>query len=139
MATRLIDASYHFLGWKNGTLQALQWPRRGAVNPDLLPSPFPITSVVVLATQVGPFFDYTKIPKLLVDATSEQARELLLLDRTAAPEGEGLKRLYLTGVVSLFFDPADRLPVISHVTQTMLSKLGSLIVAASGSAKLVRT
>jgi len=109
------------------------------VDPDRFRLRVSVTAAAVLASQVGPFFDYTKIPKLLIDATCEQARELLLLDRTAAPEGEGLKRLYLTGVVSLFFDPADRLPVISHVTQTMLSKLGSVIVAASGSAKLVRT
>src|SRR5258708_7108578 len=57
MATRLIDASYHFLGWKNATVQALQWPRRGAVDPDRLPSTFPVTSVAVLARQIGPFFD----------------------------------------------------------------------------------
>src|SRR5438067_8742813 len=91
MATRLIDASYQFIGFKNGTVQALQWPRRGAVDPDRFHLRFSVTSVAILASQVGPFFDYTKVPKLLVDAVCEQARELLLLDRTAAPEGEGLK------------------------------------------------
>jgi hypothetical protein len=109
------------------------------VDPDRFHLKLSLTSFAVLATQIGPYFDSTKVPKLLSDATCEEARELLVLDRTAAPEGEGLKRLYLTGVVSLFFDPADRLPVISHVTQTMLSKLGSLISARFGTAQLVRT
>src|SRR5580765_2159181 len=87
MATRLIDGSYQFVGFNTGNIQALQWPRRGAVDPDRFHLKFSVTSVAILASQVGPFFDYTKIPKVLCDAVCEQARELLLLDRTAAPDG----------------------------------------------------
>jgi hypothetical protein len=36
------------------------------------------------------FVPYDTVPKVVVQATSEMARELLVLDRTAAPPGEGI-------------------------------------------------
>src|SRR6266571_1983388 len=52
MATRLIDASYQFNGFKKGSVQALQWPREAAVDPDrkdLVVSPLEI--------KLGPYFE----------------------------------------------------------------------------------
>src|SRR6478735_369066 len=73
-ATRLIDAEYQFAGWKTSEEQALQWPRASCLDPDGtadLPS--------------------DAVPSALVKATCELARELLIVDRTAAPAGEGLR------------------------------------------------
>jgi|ERR1043166_3449522 hypothetical protein len=134
MATRLIDSSYQFNGFKKGSVQALQWPREAAIDPDR-------KDIVLsaLENKLGPYFESDKVPKLLSDATCELARELLVADRTAAPTGEGLKSMNLVGTLAFSFDKADRLPVISHVAQSMLSKLGNLVVANSGTARLVRT
>ena len=40
MATRLIDVSYQFNGFKKGSAQALQWPRERALDPPLFSSRF---------------------------------------------------------------------------------------------------
>src|SRR5437868_1135599 len=108
MATRLIDASYQFNGFKKGSAQALQWPRERALDPDRKD-----VAVLVLDNKLGPYFDNDKIPKLLSDATCEMARELLTADRTGPPEGEGVKFLSIVGMVGITFDKTDRLPVIS--------------------------
>ena len=134
MATRLIDASYQFNGFKKGSVQALQWPREGAIDPDRRD-----IRLSVLENKLGPYFESDKIPKLLSDATCEMARELLTLDRTSDPQGEGVKVLNVVGSIALTFDKKDRLPVISHLAQTMLSKLGSLAAPSSSMARLIRT
>jgi hypothetical protein len=133
LATRLIDSSYQFNGWKTKSTQALQWPREGAIDPDrktLKLSP--------LSNVFGPFFEGDKIPKSLVDATCEMAREVLTADRTDAPDGEGIVQVSLVGSVTVIFDKQDRQPVISHLAQSMLSKLGSLIRSTQRTAKLIR-
>src|ERR1043166_3029807 len=121
MATRLIDASYQFNGFKKGSVQALQWPREAAIDPDR-------KDIVLsaLENKLGPYFESDKIPKLLSDATCEMAREILTADRTGPPEGEGVKLLNIVGTIGVAFDKKDRLPVISHLAQSMLSKLGTL-------------
>src|SRR5438552_6335920 len=134
MATRLIDASYQFNGFKKGSVQALQWPREGAIDPDRRD-----IRLSVLENKLGPYFESDKIPKLLSDATCEMARELLASDRTSDPQGEGVKVLNVVGSIALTFDKKDRLPVISHLAQTMLSKLGSLAAPSSSMARLIRT
>ena len=134
MASRLIDASYRFNGFKRGTVQSLQWPREAATDPDRKD-----VRLSVLENKLGPFFESDKIPKLLNDATCEMARELLLADRTLAPNGEGLQSVNLVGTLAFTFDKDDARPVISHFAQSMLSKLGSLVVPGSGPARLVRT
>src|SRR5690349_12109690 len=73
-ATRLIDSQFQFGGTRLKETQALQWPREDCENPD---AHEPVASNVV--------------PKAVVDATCEMARELLIADRTASPPGEGLK------------------------------------------------
>jgi len=120
MATRLIDAEYQFNGVKVTTAQALQWPREDCFDPD---------GSDVLASNV--------VPRVVLDATCEMARELLIADRTAAPEGEGLK-YDNTGTTQRGFDKGDKRPVISHVAQAMLAKLGAVIKSRSGAVRLVR-
>ena len=133
LATRLIDASYQFNGGKTKSTQALQWPREGAIDPDRL-----ALARNALSTVISSYFESDKIPKALVEATCEMAREVLATDRTDAPDGEGLSQVGLVGTVNLTFDKKDRQPIISRLVQAMLSKLGTLIHSDSGVARLFR-
>ena len=120
MATRLIDAEYQFGGVKATFAQALQWPRAECRSPDdedELPS--------------------NAVPKAVRDATCEQARELLIVDRTAAPEGEGLK-YFFEASSQKGYDKNDKRPVISGVAQSLLAKLGELLNRRSGAVRLIR-
>ena len=65
--------------------QALQWPRVNCLDPDKAPIPI-LTSLLL----VDPFVPFSIVPKQVVQATCEMARELLITDRTTAPVGEGL-------------------------------------------------
>ena len=132
MATRLIDSLYQFRGFRTHDTQALQWPREYARDDDAGPVAF------VLATS-DQFFASNTIPRRLVDATIETARELIKADRTADPDGEGLSTFALTGTLSIAFDKRDRRPVISHVAQGMLSKLGEYLKQTAGVVRLIRT
>lgn len=120
MASRLIDAEYQFGGIRAVASQALQWPRRQCRiqdQEDELPD--------------------DAVPKALVDAACELARELLIADRTAAPAGEGLK-YYNNAGVQTGYDKTDTRPIIPAVVQALLAKFGSLIKSKSGSVKLIR-
>ena len=120
MATRLIDAEYQFGGVKATFAQALQWPRaecRDQDGDDELP--------------------LNAVPKTVRDATCEQARELLIVDRTAAPDGEGLK-YFFDASSQKGYDKADKRPVISGIAQSLLAKLGVLLNRRSGAVRLVR-
>ena len=120
MATRLIDAEYQFGGVKATFAQALQWPRsecRDVDADDELPS--------------------NAVPKAVRDATCEQARELLIVDRTATPEGEGLK-YFFEASSQKGYDKNDKRPVISGVAQSLLAKLGELLKRRSGAVRLIR-
>jgi hypothetical protein len=83
------------------------------------------------------YVQYDTVPKAVVQATCEMARELLITDRTAAPAGEGLK-YYNAGGVQTGYDKTDRRPVLSQVAQVMLAKYGSQISAHSGAVRLQR-
>ena len=80
---------------------------------------------------------YDIVPKTVVQATCEMARELLIVDRTAAPAGEGLKYENV-GPNQTGYDKTDRRPVLSQVAQAMLAKYGALFSAKSGVVRLVR-
>jgi hypothetical protein len=121
MATRLLDAYFHYFGFKRLSTQALQWPRRLCPDPDS-DANIAFPSGVVLPG--GPYLSETAIPPALRDACCELARELIKLDRTADPAGEGLKSFQLDGTLRAEFDPTDRPPVITDVVQTLLAKLG---------------
>ncbi|MEI7733501.1 MAG: DnaT-like ssDNA-binding protein [Verrucomicrobiota bacterium] len=77
MATRLIDAEMQFYGLKAVSGQALQWPRLNCPDPD-----GDAESLGVVKNSV--------VPPPVICATCEMAQELMLVDRTAAPPGEGI-------------------------------------------------
>jgi hypothetical protein len=121
MATRLIDSQFQFGGVRGSLTQALQWPREECPDPD---------------AESGSV-ESDMVPKGVIEATCEMARELLIADRTAAPVGEGLK-YENTGTTQTGFDKDDTRPVISHIAQTMLAKFGAAIKSRSGAVRLVR-
>ncbi len=120
MASRLIDAEYQFGGTRSVATQSLQWPREDCPDPD-----------------AGDMVAETVVPKVVVAAACELARELIIADRTAAPAGEGLK-YYNNAGVQTGYDKADTRPIIPAVVQALLAKYGALIKSKSGSVKLVR-
>ena len=152
MATRLIDAEYQFGGWKAMTGQALQWPRMNcrepdgatavfrasdyypAVDPHLVVPGGPGQIKIIEAVQMVPG---DVVPKAVVEATCELARELIIADRTAAPPGEGLKYQNV-GSTQTGYDKSDTRPIIPAVVQALLAKYGSLIKAKSGAVNLIR-
>ncbi len=120
MATRLIDAEYQFNGVRAVATQSLQWPRRQCRIPD---------EEAELAENL--------VPKAVIHATCELARELIIADRTAAPPGEGLSYQNVGGTQT-GYNKADTRPIIPAVVQALLAKFGVLIKSKSGSTKLVR-
>ena len=86
----------------------------------------------------GSFVASDVVPKALVAATCEMARELLIADRTAAPAGEGLN-YFNDGSTQTGYEKSDRRPVITIVAQAMLAKFGSLVNGRSGAVRLVRS
>ncbi len=125
MATRLIDSQYQFGGTKTSAAQALQWPRENCRDLDA-------------GRWSGRVVAADAIPKAVVQATCEMARELVIADRTAAPAGEGLSYRNI-GADQTGYNKADSRPIISHVAQAMLAKYGALIKSKSGAVPLVRT
>ncbi|MEO6035824.1 MAG: DnaT-like ssDNA-binding protein [Verrucomicrobiota bacterium] len=123
-ATRLIDAEYQFYGFTTKAAQALSLPRQRCPDPD------------GESGEIG-FLPSDAIPKEVLQATCEMARELLILDRTAAPLGEGLKYQNV-GSDQTGYSKTDVRPIISHVAQALLAKFGTLIKSKSGSVSLVR-
>lgn len=121
MATRLIDGEYQFNGVKANDEQALQWPRAGCRDPDV----------------AGDWVWADTVPNAVRDATCELARELLIVDRTGAPAGEGV-RYTVDGTTQVGYDKRDRRPIISQVAQAMLAKYGALLRSRSGSVRLIR-
>jgi hypothetical protein len=151
MATRLIDAEYQFGGVRATISQALQWPRSDCHDPDGGTAGFGTHNAArVAARGVNPdggdlirllnaewTIPSDLVPKSVVEATCELARELAIVDRTAAPEGEGLK-YYNDGSVQKGYDKADKRPVIPIVVQAMLTKYGTLVRARSGAVRMTR-
>ena len=128
MATRLIDSQLQFDGGKTNPLQSLQWPREGCHDPD---------GLRVASGAGSSELPANLMPKGVVDATCEMARELLITDRTAPAVGEGLK-YENTSTTQIGYDKKDTRPVISHIAQAMLAKYGQLLRSRSGNVRLVR-
>ena len=121
-ATRMIDAYCRFYGHRAGSEQALQWPRYGVPDPDAGP---------------GVEWETNVLPGPLVAACCEQARELLIADRTAAPLGEGMKSSRVADS-EMVFDRHDRAPVLCHYAAVLLSRLGDVFGQADGPVRVVR-
>lgn len=127
MATRLIDAEYQFNGVRTTDAQALAWPRYRCPDPDR-------DSRLLLG---GNWMPENQVPKNVLAATCEMARELLIADRTVAPAGEGFKYQNVGGIQT-GYDKTDRRPIISPVAQAMLAKYGSQVKSKSGAVRLLR-
>ena len=132
MATRLIDAEFQFNGTRTTANQALQWPRAMCPEPDNVHVP-----ISVLLPIPYDYVQYDTVPKAVVQATCEMARELLIADRTVAPPGEGLTYQNISGNQT-GYDKNDKRPVLSQLAQVMLAKYGSQISAKSGAVRLMR-
>jgi hypothetical protein len=132
MAARLIDAEIQFNGTRSNIVQGLQWPRALCPEPDGLHTP-----LSALLPFPSGFLPADQVPKAVIQATCEMARELLITDRTAAPAGEGLKYQNVGGNQT-GYDKTDRRPVLTQVTQSLLAKYGAQISAKSGAVRLVR-
>lgn len=132
MATRLIDAEWQFNGTRTTAGQALQWPRAMCPEPDNVH--VPISALLPIPSD---YVRYDTVPKAVIQATCEMARELLITDRTVAPAGEGLKYVNV-GTTQTGYDKTDTRPVLSRVAQVMLAKYGSQISAKSGVVRLMR-
>jgi hypothetical protein len=133
MATRLIDAEMQFNGSRTNAAQGLQWPRAQCPEPDAVN-----VQLSVLLPMPADYVPYNSVPKAVVQATCELARELLVADRTQPPPGEGLK-YFNNAAVQSGYDKSDTPAVLSRIALVMLAKYGSQIRARSGVVKLVRT
>ena len=122
MATRLIDAYCRFEGFKKTVGQALQWPRQAVVDRE---ADFGVAGVGLIrqAWPVGPvYLSADVVPACVVQAACEMARELLKVDRTGAPLGEGLKSSSVSGS-TFVFDKLDRRPVLTPTVIALLSRV----------------
>lgn len=131
-ATRLIDSQCQFNGGRRKAEQALQWPRVQCPDPDK-----GLRTISVLIPVLDNFVLYDQVPKAVVDATCEMARELLIVDRTAAHLGEGIWKTW-TDTGGTTYDKGDTRPIISYVAQAMLSKFGALVKSRAGAVPLLR-
>lgn len=146
MTTRLIDSQLQSNGSRTSESQALQWPRAECRDPDM--RPVTLSALLPILSNCVP---YDTVPKAVVRATCEMARELLVVDRTASPPGEGIDTVTTahathaaTGTASdstsstTKYSKADTRPIISAVARAMLSKFGATVSGGSGAVTLVR-
>ena len=144
MATRLVDTQFQFNGYRANEDQALQWPRERCPDPDRNAVTSSLQSPVLSS-----FVPSDEVPKPVASAVCEMARELLIVDRTAAPPGEGISSTQTSSAThdsaggsssqsSTTYSKEDTRPVMSRVAQAMLAKYGALIQGSSGSVRLVR-
>lgn len=145
-ATRLIDSQFQFNGFRAHSGQALQWPRERCPDPDE-----GLITLSVLLPYLGNFVNAGSVPRSVVNATCEMARELLILDRTSAPPGEGIASVRAghrdaagsgasgaSDNSETVYSKGDTRPIISHLAQAMLSKYGALVNGTSGTVRLER-
>jgi len=133
MATRLIDACWAFGGKRVADDQALQWPRYECPDPD--------SNADVIPTQAVPrtgFFASDDLPKVLVAATCELARCLLVEDLVASDIGDGVAAIRFAGTLSLDFKPGYRPSLLPPLVRSLLQKVGAAANVAAGAVKLQR-
>ena len=146
MATRLIDSQFQFNGSRANAAQALQWPRAECPDPDR-----GLVTLSALLPILSNFVPYDTVPAAVGRATCEMARELLIVDRTASPAGEGIDTVTSAHAThaasgtgsdstssSTKYSKSDTRRVISPVAQAMLSKFGAPVSGSSGAVRLMR-
>ena len=131
MATRLIDCSYQFSGFKSVDAQSLQWPRRKCPDPDRDDS-----FARPLSLDSGRYLASNQVPRAVVDATCEMAREVLIGDRSAAPAGEGIASTW-TSTQGIRYSKTDSRPVVCQLAHSMLSKYGTLLTKTNRAVRLI--
>ena len=136
MATRLIDGESQFNGFKLSDAQALQWPRDRCPDPDRSGNSI-VPGILSGSFGLGTYVPSDIVPRAIISATCEMARELLITDRTAAPPGEGVTLMRAADQSETIYNKRDKRPVISMVAQSLLCKYGALLKKA-GSVRLVR-
>jgi hypothetical protein len=141
MATRLIDSQFQFNGSRTNEGQALQWPRAECRDPDGGSAGWGGRGAVSVESDV--------VPAAIVQATCEMARELLIVDRTAAVPGEGISATETSqashtvdsgtsSMASTTYSKGDTRKIISPVARAMLAKFGAPVSGGSGAVRLVR-
>ena len=115
-ATRLLDDSFDWVGYKRTLEQALRWPRSGALDSD------------------SNWLDYDTIPDLIKRATAEVALALLIEDLTAEPGilGQGISEAQI-GDLFVKIDPTQRKQLIPQRVINSLTSLGTIKPTAAGS------
>jgi len=136
-ATKLLDALYDWNGYKTNAGQALQWPRYDVDDPDSGDSVFPR-----IAFRRGDWLDENTIHPFLKDAQAELALSLLGsagtgADRLKDPDGEGISRFKLDGVLEVTFDQNTKKPPFPQHVTDWLAKYGRPLFG-SGSVKMMR-
>jgi hypothetical protein len=122
MATRVIDTMTRFYGVKATAAQALQWPRENCPDPNA----------------PGDVLDNDLVPAAVLAAACELARELLLVDRTAAPPGEGIEKQHNADYSETVYSKEDTRPMLPWLVQAMLAPYGDPVAGGMGTTKLIR-
>jgi hypothetical protein len=119
-ATRLLDEQSDWFGTRSTTIQALRWPRSGALDRD------------------GETLEATELPVDIKRATMELAQWVKMADRTAEPDTAGYGAITV-GPLSVTIDRSDRKAVLPAIVATMLAPYGLIRRAGGpGSAQLLR-
>lgn len=120
-ATRILDASYEWVGAKFKYEQALRWPRSGALDPD------------------GDSIMNDEIPRLLKDAVAELAYSLIQKDRTKDPAlGVAGISFAKVGSLEVRVDTMNLEEVIPDYVKTLLVDLGVLRGSIGRGSKTLR-
>ena len=132
MASRLIDSIMQFRGYRSLATQAMQWPRERCPDPDAC-----LAGISPLVPVAGAFVTSLTVPPSVRWAAIEMAREMIIKDRTAAPDGEGLDTLVQTHTThestgsgsdststTTKYNKSDTPGVLSQVALALLSKYG---------------
>ena len=83
MATRLVDTQFQFYGYRASETQGLQWPRERCPDPDR-----PAVSGEAQTPVLSGFVPGDVVPRGVVSAVCEMARELLIVDRRRRRRGK---------------------------------------------------
>lgn len=122
MASRTIDNAMTFRGYLKSTQQGLKWPRLQAVREGVGDG----FGTIGMGQRIGPWWTDNEIPPVLVRATCELARQLLVADRTADPGDRGIASVGLgQKAIEVVFNAVDRPKVLPEEVMRMLGELGS--------------
>ena len=138
-ATRILENSVEWAGFKANLSQPLQWPRVLARDPNQYGGAYYRRPDTYLAQ----YFDPTKIHKDLKNAFCEFARFILAGnnaadDRTADAPGKGVSKFEIFEGIKVEFDKKDQRPIVPDVVSFLLSDFGQVRSSKSGNARVSR-